>query len=93
MKEKEIDLIIVNQFGLHTRAASKLVNLVLKFTSEVYIEVVKTGVKANCKSIMSLMMLGASYGTLIIVSAEGDDAEEVIDSVQKLVLDRFGEET
>ena len=48
---KELDLVLINQLGLHARAASKLVNLALRFGSEMEVEVVKTGVKANCKSI------------------------------------------
>ncbi|WP_116964041.1 HPr family phosphocarrier protein [Fastidiosibacter lacustris] len=90
---KEVELVIINQLGLHARAASKLVNLALRFSSDVYMEVVKTGVKVNCKSIMGLMMLGASCGTSIIISAEGEDAQEALDSIRTLIQDRFGEES
>lgn len=96
MKEtqmKAIDLVLINQLGLHARAASKLVNLALRFGSEIEVEVIKTGIKANCKSIMGLMMLGASCGTSIRLSAEGDDQEEALDAIRVLIQDRFGEES
>lgn len=89
---KKIDLLLINQFGLHTRAASKLVSLAIRFSSEIKIEVLKTGSKANCKNIMALMMLGANCGTLIRVSAVGDDQEEAVGMIKTLIETRFGEE-
>lgn len=90
---KEIELVLINQLGLHARAASKLVNLALRFGSEIEVEVIKTGVKANCKSIMGLMMLGVSCGTSIRLTADGDDQKDALNAIRVLIQDRFGEES
>lgn len=95
MKEtpmKEVDLVIINKLGLHARAASKLVNLALRFSSEIEMEIVRTGVRANCKSIMGLMMLGVGCGAPIRLRADGEDQEEALDAIRVLIQDRFGEE-
>lgn len=90
---REIELLLINELGLHTRAASKLVNLALRFTSEVEMEVIKTGVRTNCKSIMGLMMLGIGCGTSIRLTANGDDQEKALDAIRVLIQNRFGEES
>ena len=57
----ERDITIKNKLGLHARAAAQLVNLAASFKSEV--SILKDGQSVNGKSIMGLMMLGASRGT------------------------------
>lgn len=91
MKETQL-LTLNNQLGLHARAASKLVNLALRFCSEIEVEVVNTGMKANCKSIMGLMMLGASYGTSIRFTAEGEDKHVALHAIHSLIQNKFGED-
>lgn len=84
------DLLIVNQRGLHARASAKFVQLASSFDAEVQVE--KDGVSVGGTSIMGLMMLAASPGCHIRVSASGADAARVLDALQSLIADRFGEE-
>lgn len=84
------DFPIVNQRGLHARASAKFVTTVSKFDADVRVE--KEGVSVGGSSIMGLMMLAASPGCCIRVTASGDDAVAVLDALEQLVADRFGEE-
>ncbi|MER8825114.1 HPr family phosphocarrier protein [Mesorhizobium sp. M0938] len=81
---------IVNQRGLHARASAKFVQVASGFDASVEVE--KDGVKVGGTSIMGLMMLAASPGYSIRVTASGPEAEQVIDALEKLVASRFGEE-
>ena len=67
---------VINVLGLHTRAAAKLVALASKFESK--IEIQKNDQAANCKSIMSIIVLGATKGTVTVPRAPvGDDSSMV----------------
>ena len=87
MVQKEV--IIVNKLGLHARAAAKLVTLASSFSSE--IDISRNGQSVNGKSIMGVMMLAASRGTSIVITANGHDEDEDAKSLVVLVRDRFGE--
>ncbi len=86
------NVIIPNKLGLHARAASKLVSLASKYESETQIIISESGVLANCKSIMGIMMLGAAKGTKITVTASGVDAQSALNSIVGLIENKFGEE-
>jgi len=81
---------IVNQRGLHARASAKFVQLASGFDASVHVE--KDGLKVGGTSIMGLMMLAASPGYSIRVTASGPEALEVMDALEQLVASRFGEE-
>ncbi|MBZ9669690.1 HPr family phosphocarrier protein [Mesorhizobium sp. B2-1-8] len=81
---------IVNQRGLHARASAKFVQLASGFNASVHVE--KDGVRVGGTSIMGLMMLAASPGYSIRVTASGPEALEVMDALEQLVASRFGEE-
>jgi phosphocarrier protein HPr len=81
---------IVNQRGLHARASAKFVQLVGSFQAEVRVE--KDGVSVGGTSIMGLMMLAASPGAYIRVTAQGAEAEEAMAALETLIASRFGEE-
>jgi phosphocarrier protein HPr len=81
---------IVNQRGLHARASAKFVQVASGFNATVQVE--KDGVKVGGTSIMGLMMLAASPGYSIRVTASGPEARQVIDALEQLVASRFGEE-
>jgi phosphocarrier protein HPr len=80
---------VINMRGLHARASAKFVQLVSGFDAEVEVE--KDGTSVGGASIMGLMMLAASPGTSINVSASGRQALEVMDALEALLADRFGE--
>ena len=81
---------ILNQRGLHARAAAKFVKLANEFEAE--IQVRRGEMTASGRSIMGLMMLAASPGSSITVEAIGKDAAEVIDALTALINSRFGED-
>ena len=80
---------IVNDLGLHARAATKLVQLAARFPCEV--QLAHGGQSANAKSVMGVLLLCGSKGTVVEVSASGDRAQECVDAIGKLIADRFGE--
>jgi len=82
---------IVNRRGLHARASAKFVQLAESFDAEITVS--KDGMSVGGTSIMGLMMLAASPGCCITVSAEGPDADQALDALDALVADRFGEDT
>ena len=81
---------ILNEIGIHARPASMLVQCLLQFKSDVYVE--KDGKRVNGKSIMGILMLAASRGSQILVEADGEDAREALEAVEKLIQDKFGED-
>ena len=84
------DLPIINKRGLHARASAKFVQTVEGFDAE--IRVTKDGMTVGGTSIMGLMMLAASTGSFVSVTAEGRQAREALDALDALVADKFGEE-
>jgi phosphocarrier protein len=84
------ELRIINKRGLHARASAKFVQMVERFTSEVW--VTRGGETVGGRSIMGLMMLAAGPGTIVTVSALGPDAEQAITAITDLVEGKFNEE-
>ncbi len=85
------DFDIVNKRGLHARASAKFVQIAERYNAEITVS--KDGVSVGGTSIMGLMMLAASPGCCITVSAEGPEAGAALDALHALVADRFGEDT
>ena len=84
------ELLIINKRGLHARASAKFVQLVERFTCEVW--VTRGTETVGGRSIMGLMMLAAGPGTTVTVSALGSDAEQAIVAITELVASKFNEE-
>ncbi len=81
---------IVNKLGLHARAAARFVTLASSFASA--IKLARNGQQVNGKSIMGVMMLAASRGSEINLSADGEDEQEAIERLTELIAQRFGED-
>lgn len=81
---------IRNIRGLHARAAAKFVKLASDFDAEIL--VTRNGMEVGGRSIMGLMMLAASPGCEVTLSASGHDAEAALDALQTLINDKFDEE-
>jgi phosphocarrier protein len=81
---------IRNRLGLHARAAALLVKTANRFASEVTLE--KDGLEVNGKSIMGILMLAASKGSRITLKVEGKDSAQAIQTLGKLIENKFGEE-
>ena len=80
---------LLNKVGLHARPASQFVQTAARFASSVTVEY--NSKKANAKSILQVLSLGAGGGAEISISAEGADAEAAIAAIQQLIADKFGE--
>lgn len=80
---------ICNVRGLHARASAKFVKCLENFDANV--EVTKDNQTVAGTSIMGLMMLAASIGCTIDVTAEGPDAEAALDALGVLIADKFDE--
>ncbi|WP_342592005.1 HPr family phosphocarrier protein [Jiella sonneratiae] len=81
---------MVNKRGLHARASARFVETVENYDAEVTIS--RDGMAVGGLSIMGLLMLAASQGTTIEVAADGPEAKEVLDALEALVANRFGED-
>ncbi|MBA1346311.1 MULTISPECIES: HPr family phosphocarrier protein [Rhizobium] len=84
------ELLIINKRGLHARASAKFVQMVETFDAAITVS--KDGMTVGGTSIMGLMMLAASPGSSVVVSASGSQAEEALEALDKLIQNRFGEE-
>ena len=80
---------VVNQLGMHARAAAKFVHLAARFQS--HITVARDAREMDGKSIMGLLLLAAARGTLVTISADGADERDAIDALCELVASGFGE--
>lgn len=84
------ELNIINERGLHARAAANFVKSIDGL--DAIVEVERLGQTVDGCSIMGLMMLAAAKGTSINVSATGPDAKKAIDILTDLINNKFGEE-
>ncbi|TCQ99624.1 phosphocarrier protein [Neorhizobium sp. JUb45] len=84
------ELLIINKRGLHARASAKFVQTVEGFNAQVSVS--KDGMTVGGTSIMGLMMLAASPGCSISVTTSGEQAEAVLEALDQLVSNKFGEE-
>jgi phosphocarrier protein len=82
---------VVNQLGLHARAAAKFVHLATRFESN--IRVIRDMKVMDGKSIMGILLLAAARGTAITVEAAGADEHAAVDALVQLVESGFGEES
>jgi phosphocarrier protein HPr len=80
---------IVNELGLHARAATKLVQLASTFACDVELE--QHGQCANAKSVMGVLLLCSGKGSLLRVRARGPQAEACLAALGSLIAARFGE--
>lgn len=84
------NLTIQNKLGLHTRAAAKLVDTAKRFGSRIELNFRDRVV--DCKSIMSLITLGAQKDQVVVVMIAGEDEQEALTAIKKLINDKFGED-
>jgi phosphocarrier protein len=80
---------IINQLGLHARAATKLVQLASKYPCDV--QIAREDQSANGKSVMGVLLLCGSKGTVLEVTASGVQAQECVQAIGELIAGRFGE--
>lgn len=84
------EFLIVNERGLHARAATKLVQLASRYPCEVFI----SGPDAedvNAKSVMGVLLVCGAKGTRVFLHARGPSAQEAVAAIGELIADKFGE--
>ncbi len=81
---------VVNQLGMHARAAAKFVHLAGRFDARV--RVARDQREMDGKSIMGILLLAARRGATITISAEGIDERDAVDALVALVASGFGED-
>lgn len=74
------DVTINIETGLEARPVAQLVQVASQFDSKIYLEVEDK--KVNAKSIMGMMSLGLAAGEKVVISAEGEDEEQAIESIE-----------
>ncbi len=87
------DVKICNRLGMHARPAMQFVELANQFRSNIVVH--KGGEEpedADGKSVMSMIILAATEGTPLTITAEGDDADQAVTQLAQLVNDKFGED-
>ncbi len=81
---------VVNQLGMHARAAAKFVHLAGRFDARV--RVAREHREMDGKSIMGILLLAARRGSTITISADGNDERAAVDALVALVASGFGED-
>ena len=81
---------IQNRLGLHARAAAVFVKAAGAYQAR--ISIATDGKRADAKSIMAVMSLGAALGTEVTLEASGEDAAEALAALEAIIKNNFGEE-
>ena len=81
---------VVNQLGMHARAAARFVHLATRFESRV--RVARQGHEMDGKSIMGILLLAAARGSTLTISADGRDELDAVTALAALVETGFGED-
>ena len=84
------DVTVVNQLGVHARAAAKFVHLATRF--EARVKVARDAREMDGKSIMGILLLAAGRGSTITISADGIDERDAVAALAALVQSGFGED-
>jgi phosphocarrier protein len=80
---------VVNELGMHARAAAKFVHLATRFRADVRVS--RDARQTDGKSIMGMLLLAAACGTTILITADGSDEDEAVEALAALVQSGFGE--
>ena len=81
---------VVNQLGMHARAAAKFVHLATRYEAQV--TVARDQREMDGKSIMGILLLAAARGSTITISADGADERDAVAALVALVESGFGED-
>jgi phosphocarrier protein len=90
LESAKADVTILNRLGLHARPAMSLVDIANSFASDIRVR--KGDQIVDGKSIMQLMMLAATEGTSLCITADGPDASAAVQAIRELVDRKFDEE-
>ena len=82
---------VINQLGLHARAAAQLVRLASSFKSRVTLKRTDNAVIADAKSILSILTLAASKRTQLELEVNGKDEQAALQAIEEIFANGFGE--
>jgi phosphocarrier protein HPr len=80
---------VINKLGLHARASAELVKIAMTYKSDIHLNL--EGQSVDGKNIMGIMMLAATCGSQITITAEGEDADLALSAIVTVFSNRFGE--
>jgi phosphocarrier protein HPr len=83
-------VVVVNQLGMHARAAAKFVHVATRYQARV--RVAREAREMDGKSIMGILLLAAARGSTITISADGTDENDAVRALVALVQAGFGED-
>ena len=82
---------VANKLGLHARAAARFVHLASQFES--HVKVSRDSLTMDGKSIMGILLLAASTGTVLLLTTDGEDEQAALDALCAFIETGFGEDT
>lgn len=85
------NVVIINDLGLHARAAAQLVRLASGFQSRIRLLREDNAVLADAKSILSVLTLAASKGVILIIEVDGSDEHDAFEAIESIFANGFGE--
>lgn len=89
MAKAEARVVLTNKMGLHARPSTQIATAAGRFGSE--ITIAKEGLVVDAKSVLELLMLAAECGSELTISADGDDADNAVQTLIQIIESRFGE--
>jgi len=84
------DVRVTNRLGLHARAAARFVQTATRYRSRITLG--RDSRSMDGKSILGILLLAAAQGSVLTVTADGDDEEDAVLALADLVSGRFGED-
>jgi phosphotransferase system HPr (HPr) family protein len=85
-----LDLIIEDPVGLHARPISVLINAIKEYEAE--ISLLHEEKKANAKSMISVLQLGAHHGARVTLTIDGPESEAALETLQALFANELKQE-
>ncbi len=84
----KIEITIKNRLGLHARPASRFAQLASEFNSDIYL--VRDGEAVDGKSILEILTIACPQGSVLTLTADGEDAGEAVEALRELVAGCLG---
>ncbi len=75
---------VVDESGLHARPAAIIVREASNYEND--INIIYNGKTYTLKSIMMVMSLGIKYDETFSIDVEGDNAEIILDNIEKILV-------
>ena len=89
---QSVQTTIINRLGLHARPAMTFVEEATRFSADITVRKLPDGETVDGKSILQMLMLAGTCGTLIEITADGGDESDAIGALVQLVEGKFGED-